>query len=202
MVVLRLCCNTQGGKILEFCVNAKSRRRPTSSLPTSSMRLAIASKDGCFIDPFLYADVSHTLLKSLTVLVFPFRIDLRYRRQPFFSRWTEGPQAVVQCTDSRVSLKMPRFLNSVIALMLIAIWEPEPTLATAMQTSSNPNAILPGWTRLGCFVDQGGIRVLSKASFTSPTMTPAACMNLCTLGNYGFAGVEFHDACISNYTQA
>lgn len=107
MVVLRLCCNTQGGKILEFCVNAKSRRRPTSSLPTSSMRLAIASKDGCFIDPFLYADVSHTLLKSrfisgmvqahepsgnvlgLTVLVFPFRIDLRYRRQPFFSRWTE-----------------------------------------------------------------------------------------------------------------
>lgn len=47
--------------------------------------------------------------------------------------------------------------------------------------------------------DQGGIRVLRGASFTSTTMTPAACMNLCTPGNFAFAGVEFHNVCISSY---
>ncbi|KAF8803211.1 hypothetical protein BYT27DRAFT_7195785 [Phlegmacium glaucopus] len=43
------------------------------------------------------------------------------------------------------------------------------------------------------FSDQGGIRVLRGASFSSANMTPAACMTLCTPGNFAFAGVEFHE---------
>ncbi|KAF8809245.1 WSC-domain-containing protein [Phlegmacium glaucopus] len=67
------------------------------------------------------------------------------------------------------------------------------------QNSSDPNAILPGWSRVGCFVDQGGIRVLQAASFSSANMTPAACMTLCTPGNFAFAGVEFHKQCFCDY---
>ncbi|KAF8803337.1 WSC-domain-containing protein [Phlegmacium glaucopus] len=49
------------------------------------------------------------------------------------------------------------------------------------------------------FRDQGGIRVLHAASFSSANMTPAACMTLCTPGNFAFAGVEFHQQCFCDY---
>ena len=47
------------------------------------------------------------------------------------------------------------------------------------------------------FRDNPSERTLLGPSFTSPAMTPAACMEFCSPGGYGFAGVEFSQVRIS-----
>ncbi|KDR77923.1 hypothetical protein GALMADRAFT_244894 [Galerina marginata CBS 339.88] len=107
--------------------------------------------------------------------------------------------------SNRQPRKMPSFFN---CLMMAVFLYPlqstsEPILpretVELRQASSNPNALLAGWTPVGCFTDASQLRTLLGPSFTSSSMTPAACMDFCAPHGFGFAGVEYSRECYCDF---